>query len=137
MIMDLFWIIIIDKQVTGTSVKEIPSLLSNNQNISLETAEYLQKISRKFIDKTTYPNEIITEVDDPFVFKCIIDNYDKTQRVFVVGSYVQNFNVAQSPNILNKYLLKMKEKSEVYRMYNEIITESQKKKFIEYINKEI
>lgn len=137
MIMDLFWIIIIDKQVTGTSVKEIPSLLSNNQNISLETAEYLQKISRKFIDKTTYPNEIITEVDDPFVFKCIIDNYDKTQRVFVVGSYVQNFNVAQSPNILNKYLLNMKEKSEVYRMYNDIITESQKKKFIEYINKEI
>ena len=135
--MDLFWIIIIDKQVTGTSVKEIPSLLSNNQNISLETAEYLQKISRKFIDKTTYPNEIITEVDDPFVFKCIIDNYDKTQRVFVVGSYVQNFNIDQSPNILNKYLLNMKENSEVYRMYNDIITESQKKKFIEYINKEI
>lgn len=135
--MDLFWIIIVDKQVIGTSIKQIPSLKTSAHNISLETAEYLQKISRKFIDKTTYPNEVITEVDDPFVFKFIVDNYAKTQRVFVVGSYIQNFDLTQTPNTLNKYLFNMREKTETYRMYNDILTESQRKKFIEYINNEI
>ena len=135
--MDLFWIIMVDKQVIGTSIKQIQSLKTSAHNISPETTEYLQKISRKFIDKTTYPNEVITEVDDPFVLKFIVDNYAKTQRVFVVGSFIQNFDLTQTPDTLNKYLFGMREKTETYRMYNDIITETQQRKFIEYINNAI
>lgn len=131
--MDFFWIIMIDKQVVATSVKRVASLTSEI-NISQEAAEYMQKISRKFIDKSTYPNEVITEVDDPFVFKYIVDNYEETQRVYAIGSYVHNFSNDTQLNTLEKYLHPIKEKTENYRMYNDITTELQKKKFIEIIN---
>ncbi|KAL6936031.1 hypothetical protein ACO0OL_002222 [Hanseniaspora opuntiae] len=88
--MDFFWIIIIDKQVVATSVKRVTSLKSE-LSISQESAEYMQKISRKFIDKSTYPNEVITEVDDPFVFKCIVDNYEETQRVYAIELQKKKF----------------------------------------------
>lgn len=131
--MDFFWIIMTDKQVVATSVKRVTSLESE-LNISQEAAEYMEKISRKFIDKSTYPNEVITEVDDPFVFKAIVDNYSETQRVYVIGSYIHNFSHNLQLNTMDKYLHTMREKTENYRIYNDIITESQKKKFIEIIN---
>ena len=131
--MDFFWIIIIDKQVVATSVKRVTSLKSE-LSISQESAEYMQKISRKFIDKSTFPNEVITEVDDPFVFKCIVDKYEETQRVYAIGSYVHNFSNDTQLNTLEGYLHTIRKKTENYRIYNDITTELQKKKFIEIIN---
>lgn len=123
----------IDKQVVATSVKRVASLTSE-LNISQEAAEYMQKISRRFIDKSPYPNEVITEVDDPFVFKCIVDNYEDTQRVYAIGSYVHNFSNDPQLSTLDLFLHTMKEKTENYRIYNDIKTELQKKKLIDIIN---